>query len=342
MIYVLVPLISIFMGMALFFVYLALTEYKPDPIEESERLRNSRDEELQSEVTVTTLNMGYCSLDKDQDFFLEGGSGSSTSSKEKTFDNLITLTDYMKELDSDFYLLQEVDVRGKRSGNINQVEHITSEMNQYNLFFAYNYRAKWVPLPVFRPMGSAYSGLLNLSKKQFAKSTRIALDGQELFPKSLFFPKRAMVINEFKLANKKTLYLINVHLSAYDKDGMFRSRQIAHIQNFITELYDGKKNYVVVGGDFNLLLDSTRYKEDMPEWVSTLPEELLKSKFNVVFDPETNTVRSDDRPYTKGINFETIIDGFIVSPNVKNVKVKTHDLGFENTDHNPVTLTFTL
>jgi endonuclease/exonuclease/phosphatase family metal-dependent hydrolase len=341
MIYVFVPLLSIFVGIALFFVYLALTEYRPEPIEDSDSIRNSRDEELTENIKITTLNMGYCSLDKDQDFFLEGGSSKHTT-RDETFDNLISLTSQLKELNSDFYLLQEVDVKGTRSNNINQVEYIATEANQYNLFYAYNYRAKWVPLPVFKPMGSAYSGLLTLSKKQFKSSKRYQLEGQELFPKSMFFPKRAFVVNEFVLQNKKTLYLINVHLSAYDKDAQYRSLQVAHLVRFIRELYSAKENYVIIGGDFNLLLDKNLYQEDMPSWVVPFDENILGDDFKVVFDPKINTVRSDDRPYIKGLNFETIIDGFIVSKNIKNIKVQTSDWRFEHTDHNPVTLLCTL
>ena len=66
------------------------------------------------------------------------------------------------------------------------------------------------------------------------------------------------------------------------------------------------------------------------------------SEFRVIYDKRINTVRSNDRPYIKGLNFETIIDGFLVSPNITVSEIKAHDLHFENTDHNPVTLTFKL
>ena len=37
-----------------------------------------------------------------------------------------------------------------------------------------------------------------------------------------------------------------------------------------------------------------------------------------------------------------VIDGFIISPNVRLEFVKTLDLGFENSDHNPVHIQVTL
>jgi len=342
MIYVYILLSTVILGIGLFALYIIFSEFKPAPIEEAELIRNTRDSDLDVQKTITTFNLGYCSLDKDQDFFLEGGTSSRTISREKTFDNLITIEEHLKAFDSDFYFLQEVDTHGKRSANTNQVEHLASGLRNYNLSFAYNYKTKWVPIPWTHPMGSAFSGLLTLSKKPFLNTTRISLDGQENFPKSLFFPKRCMVVNEVQITRNKRLYLINIHLSAYDKDAMFRSKQIAHILKYITNVYNNKENYIIVGGDFNLLLDKSAYSDNMPSWVGTLPKELYDSEFRVIFDKKVNTVRSEDQPYVKGRNFETIIDGFIISPNITVSKIEAHDLGFKNTDHNPVTLSFRL
>jgi endonuclease/exonuclease/phosphatase family metal-dependent hydrolase len=50
-------------------------------------------------------------------------------------------------------------------------------------------------------------------------------------------------------------------------------------------------------------------------------------------------VRDNATPYVKGETFETVIDGFLISPNLEIIKTKTHDLGFKNSDHNPVTVT---
>ncbi len=342
MIYVYMILFAIIFMIGMFALYIIFSEYKPAPIEEADIIRNTRDENVEELKTITTFNLGYCSLDKDQDFFLEGGQSSRTLSKEKTFDNLISIEEYLKDLNHDFYFLQEVDTHGKRSANTNQLEHLTSGLNKYNISFAYNYRAKWVPVPWTHPMGSAYSGLVTLSKKEILSSTRISLEGQEVFPNSLFYPKRCMVVNKVQMTRNKVLYLINIHLSAYDKGGMYRSKQIRHILKYITNLYNSKTNYVIVGGDFNLLLDKSKYTDNLPAWVDLLPDELYDSEFRVVFDKKVNTVRSQEQPYKKGRNFETIIDGFIVSPNITVSKIETHDLGYKYTDHNPVTLSFKL
>ena len=74
-----------------------------------------------------------------------------------------------------------------------------------------------------------------------------------------------------------------------------------------------------------------------PEWLVQLPEEFLDTDYKWAVDPTTWTVRDNDHPYDD-TSFMTIIDGFLVSPNIEIVNVKGHDLAFKHSDHNPVTV----
>jgi len=322
-------------------IYLRITEYIPQDIEDSKIIRNNNSSKSKKTLTLTTLNVGNCSLDKDQDFFLEGGKGSKCVSKQKTSKNLKAIVKMLKEIGSDFFFLQEVDEPCRRSCYTNQVKNITKKFTDYNSSFVYNYKVKHIPVPIFKPMGSAESGLLTLSKFKILESHRHRLKGDERFPKRLFFLKRCMMINKYKINDKEELILINIHLSAYDKGGLVRKKQIEHLIEFINEISKTNK-YVIIGGDWNHLLDKSIYKDIMPKWVSTLPKELFDIKFRIVYDKEVNTVRSEDTPYIKGQNFETIIDGFLVSPKIEVVKINTRDYEFKYTDHNPVTISFKL
>ena len=102
---------------------------------------------------------------------------------------------------------------------------------------------------------------------------------------------------------------------------------------YVTSLYNGNKNYIIIGGDFNFLMDKSKYNEDIPAWLKPFPEELFESKFKPVFDSKINTMINSD-------GFESNIDGFIVSQNVKVIKCTTIDEKFEHSNHNPVKLTF--
>ena len=52
----------------------------------------------------------------------------------------------------------------------------------------------------------------------------------------------------------KKLYLVNIHLTAYDEGGVIKKKQTEFIINYINRIFN-EDNYMVVGGDWNQLLD---------------------------------------------------------------------------------------
>jgi hypothetical protein len=73
-----------------------------------------------------------------------------------------------------------------------------------------------------------------------------------------------------------------------------------------------------------------------------LPEDFTPAGFVWALDKTMPTVRSSTSAYHEGENFVAIIDGFLVSPNVKIKKVSGCNLAFQNSDHNPVSTVFFL
>ena len=67
--------------------------------------------------------------------------------------------------------------------------------------------------------------------------------------------------------------------------------------------------------------------------------ELLDKDARVQLSP---SCRNTDSPYEKDVSFVTMVDGFLVSDNMKVVRIQTVDNGFLYSDHNPVTITFQL
>lgn len=294
--------------------------------------------------TAMTFNLGYAGLDETQDFFADGGTRSRAASEEKVEENLKALTDVIKTQDADFYLLQEIDRSASRSYDVEQYERLKLEMNHYASGFAYNYNAIWVPIPFKNPMGYANAGLGTFSRYKKSAMTRIEFEGQESWPKRLGELDRCMMQSDIPLTSGKTLSLLNVHLSAYDKGGELRGKQVEHLITYMNALYD-KGNYVVVGGDWNqLLIQDDAYGENviLPEWLVRVPNTLTETGFQWAVDEKTNTVRDLATAYEKGKTFVTVIDGFLVSPNVTIIDIKGQDLEFKYSDHNPVKLTFKL
>ena len=122
--------------------------------------------------------------------------------------------------------------------------------------------------------------------------------------------------------------------------------ETSNLLSFIIEA-NNKGRYVRLGGDFNHELpgaDSSifTYKQDYPDWIQSLPSDFTPQGYTWAIDPNTPTVRDLMKPYVAGDNFVAVIDGFLVSDNIEIIKVKTEDLGFVNSDHNPVILEFSL
>ncbi len=325
-----------------FIGYIVVTDYAPEDIEEASIVSNVDATITGTTFSVTTFNIGYGGLDKNQDFFLDGGTMSRSSSKEQTETNLDSFTSFMETVDSDFYLLQEVDVKADRSFDIDQLDFISNYFNYLSSTFSYNFKVKWVPAPLANPIGGVEAGLMNLSRYHVESSTRYQLPTEDVFLKEYFDLDRSIMEDVYTLENGKKLYMVNIHLSAYDKGGTTRAQQIQFLIDYIDELYDNGNNYIIFGGDWNHLLDDSKMTDTLPNWVALLPDELYDTGFKLVYDTNVNTVRSDDTAYVKGTNFETVIDGFLISPNINVESITGHDLGFENSDHNPVTLSFTL
>lgn len=327
--------------------YLTITEFRPDEVQPVQVLQQqNRSLDPSAELTITTFNIGYAALDRDVDFFMDGGTMSRGLSKARVEQNLAKAIDVLKMFDSDFYLLQEVDERATRSYGINERERIAKAFPDYVTSYAVNYQTAWVPIPLFEPMGSVVSGLQTLSRYTVHEATRFSLPSTSSWPIRLGHLKRCILESRIPLTGGPELVIAHLHLEAFDGDGQLRSEQLAFVEEYARREY-AKGNYVILGGDWNHLLATNpqemraRYSAVWPDWLQLLPAEFLP-EFIWAFDAKVPSVRTLEAPYDPQNTFTCTIDGFLVSPNVEVVKVEGRHLGFEFSDHNPVTLTFRL
>ena len=277
---------------------------------------------------------------------MDGGIGSRSKSKEKTQDNLDNVTRFLTEQNPYFILLQEVDINSTRSYHINEYEHLKQNLSNYSSIYGINYKVPWVPLPITKPHGSVESGVVTLSKYKIDEAVRYQYPGKEKWPRQLALLDRCFIESRMSVEGGKELVLLNSHLSAYDKGGLIRKQQLGFLKDYIEKEYE-KGNYVVVGGDWNHLIPGTdptifETTQEWPEWLQIIPENFKPEGFKWGADKNVPTNRTNDQAYIKGENYVSVIDGFLVSPNVEIVAVTGHALDFEYSDHNPVTLEFIL
>ncbi len=335
--YLLFLIIFLFAGFAVFLIYATLDDYKPD--EKTIVLQSENADMLSDtlELNMMSWNIGYCGLNAETDFFYDGGKHVRPE-EEVVIANLEAVKQFLKSnSDIDIFLLQEVDKNSKRSYGLNEYDSLKSVFPDYQDAYGKNYDVFFVPQPMFRPMGRVNSGLMTLSKYKPESAVRFSFPGNFSWPLGLFFLDRCFLVNQYTLQNDKELLVINTHNSAYD-DGSLRDRQLSYLKDFILSEYK-KGNYVIVGGDWNQCpadfkaafpqnkMDNENRK-DIPS--GYLPE------WTWAYDNSVPSNRRVSAPYNPESSLTTVIDYFLLSPNIELKKIKTKHLNFKNSDHNPV------
>ncbi len=327
-------------------VFASITKFKPQA---EELLTISKKGTAESAViatdssTANTLkfliwNIGYGGLGAEADFFYDGGK-MVVSPKEWVEKYNAGIVEYLKNTDADFVLLQEADTAGRRSWNINQKENIAQALPAFNYSFAVNYDVRFVPVPYTNPMGRVLGGLLSLSKPGPIESKRIQLPNKDKFPDQLFYLERCLLLQRFPIENsKKELVVVNTHFEAYD-NGDVKQKQMAFTKKILEAEY-AKGNYVVMGGDWNIAppgIDAYAFaKEPETDYLHINADANYISGWKYVFDSSRGSNRKNKTAFSPEKTFTTVIDYFLVSPNIEAVNVETIDLGFKNSDHQPV------
>ena len=332
------------LGLAL----LTALEYRPKDREDAAVAGNAqRQLAPKQEIKILSWNIGYADLADYADFFMDGGKHVQNSRPSQIHQNLEAFVKNINGLEPDAVLLQEVDLCAKRSHRINQVEFISSAMKEFSYSFAYNFKAAFVPFPL-PPIGHVESGLLTLSSCRVSSAQRISLFVPFKWPVRIANLKRCLLVNRIPLADcNRELVLVNLHLEAFDS-GEGKIKQTKILRDFMQAEYQ-KGNYVIAGGDFNQTFsnsDISSYYQKPNGWK---PGRLNLANFpqgwTLLQDPSVPTCRSNGLVY-RGSEKSTFqffcIDGFILSPNVSVSSVKTIDLDFAHSDHNPVLLTCSL
>lgn len=324
--------------------FLSATEYKPDERQSAEFFTTDPDGEPADEsICLYSWNIGYCGLGKDSDFFMDGGTMVDPPSQEAVESNLAAIISFLQENPADAYLLQEVDVNSSRTDGLDQYERI-GEALQGSRAFAYNYKCSFVPYPL-PPIGKIASGIATFTSHEITQQAeRIALPCPFSWPVSVANLKRCLLITRIPVADgAQELVLVNLHLEAYD-DGEGKLAQTKLLLEILQQEYE-KGNYVIAGGDFNQVFPDTLESYPIADPESWAPGVLhandLPESWQYAYDRSSATCRLLDKPYD-GTNQLYVIDGFILSPNIQLDQVETVDLGFANSDHNPVRLNVTL
>ena len=325
--------------------YSTFTDYKPAATETLGITGKGKQIGTDSTYTFLIWNVGYCGLGKEMDFFNDGGT-TVRASQELSDKYLAGVTTFLAGQDSiDFVMLQEVDKDSKRSYNVDQEDRLSAALPAHVHSFALNYNCKFVPAPFqfpYTPYGKTYGGLVSYAKYTPVSSTRYQYPGGFSWPTSLYMLDRCMQVFTFKLPQGKELVVINTHNTAYDETGAIKKTEMEYLKKFL-EGESAKGNYVVIGGDWNQAppgMDALKFNKNVaPGYtVQSIGAEMIPKDWNVAYDPSKPTNRANKTAYVPNETFTTLIDFYLTSPNIKVQDICTLDLGFANSDHQPVYL----
>lgn len=291
------------------------------------------------EFTLMTWNLGYGGNGKEMDFFYDGGTKMRNEQAivEKNVNYILnTLSDSF-----DFMLFQEIDIKARRSYQINEVQKVADKFPNYAYIFGKNYDVKFVPKPYTDPMGNVLGGIATFGKYRPEVADFHAYKNSYKFPDYLFYLDRCFTTCFYPLPNGKKLVLINAHNSAYDPGGKMKVAELALLKEISMTEYK-KGNYVIIGADWNQY--PPHFKgvngfglKDTTEG-GTMKENFPDEGWHCEWDSTTATCRSMLKGYDPKTTYRVIIDYFLVSPNVEKLYVKTLDLNFECSDHQPVVM----
>ena len=322
--------------------YLTATEYKPASVESLDLYGKANKEIKQGEtLKLMTWNIGYGALGDNAEFFMDGGDSVITSSEKRVKMNLKTISEEINRESPDITMLQEVDKGSRRSYYINEVTQIgnRAEGNEYS--YARNFKTAFVPYPM-PPLGKVDSGLITMSNIKATSAKRVSLPVSFKWPERTANLKRCLLVTRTKVSGTdKELVYINLHLEAYDS-GAGKVAQTKALNKLLKKEID-KGNYVIAAGDFNQTFNNVNtdaYPVHKNMWkAGTIDISDYDSSLNFVMDSTNPTCRSLDKPL-KGSNKSKfqyyVIDGIIYSSNIEMNYCRTLELGFKNSDHNPV------
>jgi endonuclease/exonuclease/phosphatase family metal-dependent hydrolase len=283
-------------------------------------------------LDILTWNLGYGGLGAGSDFVADGGVHSFPPSQGAVRANVAGIARFLStQQDADIILLEELAHAGPANYWVNLKHSVDGALaHRDELFFA-DFKTRLMPWPLAMSHGQGRYARVGVESVDV-----VALPAEDA---GILGVRRRYAATVSRLKGPHNWTVCSVHLAAFDADARVRTRQLRDLLAWAQREY-AQGRHVVIGGDFNLQLAQTNFPNTTDKkflfWVFPFPHEALPAGWRIAADATTPSVRTNERPYHAGENYTTVIDGFIVSPNVAIEQVSGFNLDFQNSDHNPV------
>ncbi len=288
--------------------------------------------EAPNELTIVTWNLGYAGLGADSDFRADGGARLLPPSRASVTRNLTGIEATLRANPADVYCIQELAAPGPMTlwhdvrGGVNRA------LTAFDRVFYADVRTRFWPPPLRLVHGP---GLYSRYALQSAEVVRLPDEPNRM---------AGVVMRHYGLVVARIApawTIVSLHLSAFDEGAQTRRRQLAALMDFAEREHASGRS-VVLGGDFNYLLVDTAFPHTTAQehlfWVHEFPDEALPAGWRIAADAATPSNRTNNQPYVEGENYRSVIDGFVLSPDLEALEVSGVPLGFAHSDHQPVRL----
>lgn len=287
-------------------------------------------------LDLLTWNLGYAGLGAGSDFVVDGGRNALPPSPGVVRENVAAITEVLRERTADVVILPEI----ARPSPLNYWADLYTAVDEAlpgaARLFSADVFTRFLPWPI-----RFEHGLAIYARKQVATYEVVPLPLEPAQLAGLYRRSYSARVARLPVQGKPDWAIIGVHLAAFDKNGEVRRRQLAAVFDLAQKLH-GEGCAVVIAGDFNMTLAETSFPSttSMEDrfWVQAFPRDLLPPGWTIAADAKTPSVRTNEKPYVAGENYTAVIDGFILSPGVTAESVQGVDLGFANSDHQPVAI----
>ena len=305
---------------------------------------------IDSSLTFVTWNVGYGGLGSESTFFYDdnrnffSGDKMVRAPEALVAKNVRGMCETAHSINADFVLLQEVDLHSRRSYYTDEMKALAATLSGYTSTTAVNFNVRRVPLPIAEPwncIGEVYSGLGTFAKYTPTDAVRLQLPSQFGWPNRIFHLDRCLAVHRFATNREgKELVVVNLHNSAYDHTGELKKQEMSYLKDLLLKEYE-HGNYVICGGDWNQCPPNFNpgvlHRPIYPEH-SNIPPDLLPPDWVFAYDPRLPSNRDLANVYDARKTQTTLIDFFLLSPNVSLLDVHGIDNEFAFSDHQPVAM----
>ena len=236
----------------------------------------------------------------------------------------------------DVWMIQESAERGFLTRGVPVNAILAAELPNFSF-------VNWIDmrLNALLPSLSIANGIAQLAriKSRGCRAVEVTQDDIRFFF-GLFKKYYGALASRFEIEGYDKDWLIyNLHLSAFDSDAAVRYVQVGEVLKEAQAQYDDG-HYVVIGGDWNMMLPPDGPETARGATQSPFPRDLLPENWSLAFDPNAPSVRDTTTAFDPVRSSTATIDGFVHSPNVRCHEIATRRDDFALSDHHAIRARF--